>query len=149
MKITLLLAISIIALPVASSTVNAAEPLMFQSVMRDLGKHMQTVTGAIAHEDWELVAKTAPLIAEHPQPPLTERMRIMSFIGSNMDKFKEFDTQTHEGAHEMEHAAIARNGVQVINAFQKVQTSCLQCHQAFRAPFVEHFYGNKPAAEGK
>lgn len=121
----------------------AAEPLALQGVMRDLGKHMQTITGAIAYEDWELVARTAPLVAKHPEPSLAEKARIASFMGGNMLKFKGFDMQTHEAAHEMEHAANMENGEQVIAAFQKVQTSCLGCHQAFRASFVEHFYGNK------
>jgi cytochrome c556 len=122
-------------------TAQAAEPLVFRGVMKDLGKHMQTIAGAIAYEDWAQVAVIAPLIAAHPQPPVTEKARILSFVGSNMGKFKAFDMQTHEAAHEMEHAAHEKDGVQVIAAFQKVQTSCLGCHQAFRKPFVQHFYG--------
>jgi hypothetical protein len=43
--------------------VRAAEPLAFQGVMKGLGKHRLTITGAIANEDWVLVAQTAPL---HP-----------------------------------------------------------------------------------
>jgi cytochrome c556 len=125
------------------TNVLAAEPLAFQGVMRDLGKHMQTVAGAIAVEDWELVAKTAHLIGEHPKPSLAERARIFSFVGTNMGRFKEFDKQTHDAAHEMEHAAHTGNGMQVISQYQKLQTGCLGCHQAFRASFVEHFYGTK------
>lgn len=124
-------------------TAQAAEPLAFQGVMKDLGKHMQTIAGAIAYEDWDLVAKTAPLIAAHPQPPITEKARILAFVGTNMSKFKAFDKQTHESAHEMAHAAEARNGEKVIAEFQKMQTSCLACHQAFRKPFVENFYGKQ------
>ena len=92
-----------------------------------------------------LVDKTAPAIAEHPQPPLAEKMRIMSFMGSNMGKFKEFDEQTHEAAHDLLHAAQEKDGQKVIAAFQKVQSSCLACHQTFRAPFVAHFYGKQAA----
>ena len=143
MKKNLVLTAATLALSLTTLVANAAEPLAFQGVMKDLGKHMQTVTGAIALEDWELVAKTAPLIAAHPQPPAAEKARIISFMGGNMGKFKSFDMQTHEAAHEMEHAAHEKNGMQVIAAFQKVQTSCLGCHQAFRKPFVEHFYGKK------
>lgn len=143
MKKSLILVTSIFALSLLTPAVQAAEPLAFQGVMKDLGKHMQTIAGAIAYEDWEQVAETAPLIAAHPQPPLTEKARILSFVGSNMSKFKAFDMQTHDGAHEMQHAANEKNGVQVIAAFQKVQASCLGCHQTFRKPFVEHFYGKQ------
>ena len=139
----LILTAASLTLSLAALAANAAEPLAFQRVMKDLGKHMQTVAGAIAQEDWELVAQTAPLIAAHPQPPAEEKARIIKFMGANMGKFKSFDMQTHEAAHDMEHAAHEQNGMQVIAAFQKVQASCLGCHQAFRKPFVEHFYGKK------
>lgn len=43
----------------------------------------------------------------------------------------------------MAHAAEEKNGEKVIAEFQKMQTSCLGCHQAFRKPFVEHFYGKQ------
>jgi cytochrome c556 len=142
MKKNVLLATTL-ALSLVALTAQAAEPLGLQGVMKDLGKHMQTITAAIAHENWALVAETAPLIAAHPQPSMTEKTRIISFMGSNMGKFKAFDMQTHEAAHEMEHAAHEKNGEQVIAAFHKVQTSCLGCHQTFRKPFVEHFYGKQ------
>lgn len=140
-----ILAALTILLPLLTITApaQAAEPLALQGVMKDLGKHMQAIAGAIAYEDWEQVANTAPLIAAHPQPPIAEKARIISFMGSNMGKFKSFDMQTHEAAHEMEHAAHENNGMQVIAAFQKVQASCLACHQTFRKPFAEHFYGKQ------
>lgn len=132
---------SIVTLVLAVSNVQAAEPLEFQKVMKELGNNMQTVTDGISREDWELVAKTAPLIAKHPQPSPDERQRIIAFMGAKMGEFKAFDMQTHDAAHDLEHAAHERNGQQVIEAFQKVQSACLSCHQAFRADFVEHFYG--------
>jgi len=141
MNMRVILAATTFALSVLTIAAQAAEPLAFQGVMKDLGKHTQTIAGAIAYEDWELVERTAPLIAAHPQPPATEKARIISFIGSDMGKFKAFDMQTHEAAHEIEHAAHAKDGVKVIAALQKMQTACLGCHQAFRKPFVEHFYG--------
>ena len=143
MKNYFIFLITTLSLSIMTLTAQAAEPLAFQGVMKDLGKHMQTIAGAIAYEDWDLVAKTAPLIAAHPQPPITEKARIFAFVGTNMGKFKTFDKQTHESAHEMAHAAEEKNGEKVIAEFQKMQTSCLGCHQAFRKPFVEHFYGKQ------
>lgn len=143
MKKSLFLAAITLAASMFTLSAQAVEPLAFQGVMKDLGKHMQTTAGAIAYEDWELVASTAPLIAAHPQPPAEEKARIVSFMGSKMGKFKDLDMQTHEAAHDLQHAAHEKNGVQVVAAFQKVQASCLACHQAFRKPFVEHFYGKQ------
>ncbi|HEY6096390.1 MAG TPA: cytochrome c [Gallionellaceae bacterium] len=127
----------------AAVAADAAEPLAFQGVMKDLGRHMQTVAGAIALEDWATVEKTAPLIAAHAQPPAEEKARIVKFMGANMGKFKSFDMQAHEAAHEMAHAAAEKNGQKVIDAYRDVQSACLGCHQNFRKPFVEHFYGKQ------
>ncbi|MDD4930258.1 MAG: cytochrome c [Gallionella sp.] len=127
-----------------AATAQAAEPLALQQVMKDLGKNMQIVTDGISREDWTGVEHAAHLIGEHPEAPLGEKMRIMGFMGANMGKFKAFDEQTHEAAHEMAMAAQEKDGKSVIAAFQKLQTGCLACHQTFRPAFVEHFYG-KPA----
>lgn len=131
----------------AASGVHAAEPLALQKVMKDLGKNMQTITDGISRGDWELVEKTAPLIADHPQPPMMEKMRIMSFMGTNMGKFKAHDGETHDQAQAVGKAAKAKDGPGVILAFQKLQTSCYNCHSEFRKPFVEHFYGKKDAVQ--
>lgn len=141
MKKYLTLTTVIVGLIFVTASTQAAEPLELQKVMKDLGKNMQIVTDGISREDWTLVEHTSHLIGEHPQPPLTEKMRIMSFMGTNMGKFKSFDEQTHEAAHETASAAQAKDGQKVISSFQKLQSSCLACHQAFRSAFVEHFYG--------
>lgn len=127
----------------AASSAQAAEPLALQKVMKDLGKNMQIITDGISREDWELVEKTAPLIADHPQPPISEKMRIMAFMGSDMGKFKSHDGETHSQATEVGKAAKAKDGQGVIMAFQRLQTSCYNCHTEFRKPFVAHFYGAK------
>lgn len=140
MKIPTLIAASLISLTLFVPAVQAAEAMEFQKMMQDLGRHMQSITEAIAHEDWEMVARTAPLIAVHAQPSLEEKTRIISFMGGDMPRFKALDMQAHEAAHELEHTAHEKDGEQVIAAFHKVQSSCLSCHQSFRAKFVAHFH---------
>ncbi len=135
------LSLAIAGLFFVASNAQATEPLALQQVMKDLGKNMQIVTDGISREDWVLVEHTAHLIGEHPEAPLNEKVRIMGYIGSDMAKFKSFDGQTHEAAHEMAEAAKAKDGQNVISAFQKLQSGCLSCHQAFRPAFVAHFYG--------
>ncbi|MFZ2524654.1 MAG: cytochrome c [Candidatus Ferrigenium altingense] len=127
----------------AATSAQAVEPLALQQIMKDLGKNMQVITDGISREDWELVEKTAPLIADHPQPPFSEKMRIMGFMGANMGKFKAHDGETHDNAQAVDNAAKAKDGQGVILAFQKLQASCYSCHSEFRKPFVEHFYGKK------
>ncbi len=143
MKKQLIVVASLIGIGIAIATplAQAAEPLELQKVMKELGKNMQVVTDGISREDWTLVESASHLIAEHPQPPFTEKVRIMSFMGTNMGKFKGFDGQTHDAANEMAKAAQEKDGQKVILSFQKLQSACLACHQAFRTAFVEHFYG--------
>lgn len=141
MKKQTILALALATIGLSAFHAQAAEPLELQKVMKDLGKNMQVITDGISREDWTLVAKTAPLIAAHPQPPVSEKMRIMKFMGSEMSKFKSFDGETHEAAHSLEHAAHEKDGHKVIAAFKQLQTTCLNCHQTFRGKFVEHFYG--------
>lgn len=117
------------------------QPLELRKIMQQLGKNMQSVTDGISREDWALVAQVAPRIAEHPQPPIGERMRILTYVGADMGRFKGYDEQTHKAARALEDAAARSDGFQVISAFAELQNTCLACHQAFRKPFVEHFYG--------
>lgn len=127
----------------AAEQLPAGEPLALQKIMQELGQNMQTITDGISREEWQLVAQTAPLIADHPQPPLSEKIRILAFVGKDMAKFKAYDGETHTHAVAVGTAASAGDGVGVIQAFQKLQTSCFNCHSEFRKPFREHFYGTK------
>lgn len=124
----------------AAADTAAHEPMGLRTIMQDLGRDMMTVTDSIAREDWTRVAQIAPRIAEHPEPPLQERMRIVAFMGSDLERFKSYDTQTHQAAHAMAMAAAHGDGPAVIEAFASVQKGCLACHQAFRKSFVNHFH---------
>ena len=120
--------------------VGKAKPLALRKIMQDMGKNMQVVTDGISREDWEMVARAAPLIADHPQPPLAEKMRILSFVGADAGKFKGHDERTHQAARALEQAAVRSDGQAVISSFATLQNSCLACIQRFRKPFVENFY---------
>jgi len=119
------------------------KPLELRKIMQELGKDMQAITEAIAHEDWMLVAKVAPQIAEHPEPSAIEKMRILTHIGTDAGKFESHDEITHLAARTLEQVALRCDGLGVIAAFANLQNGCLACHQSFRNPFVEHFYGHR------
>lgn len=111
-------------------------------VMNDLDRNMQAVASAIAKEDWTLITELAPQIANHTQPPLSEKMRILAWLGNDARKFRSFDGQVHEAALAMGKAAQREHGEAVIAAFSMTQQSCLACHQSFRQSFMEQFYGD-------
>ncbi|MDP2810617.1 MAG: cytochrome c [Rhodocyclaceae bacterium] len=124
--------------PVASL---AAKPLALQGIMKDMGRNMQVIVDGLSREDYAVVEKAALAIADHPQPPAGEKMRFMGFVGSNAPRFKAFDGETHDNAMALAKASKSGNGEDAIASFQKLQSSCLACHQAFRKPFVDYFYG--------
>lgn len=131
------------ALPVAllAQDAHAAGkgPESLRAVMEKLGDDMQAVTGAISNEDWALVARLAPGIAQHQEPPMTQKVRIQKWLGTDAGKFRGFDGRLEEAATSLGEAAERGDGTQVIRAFADVQQACLGCHQEYRKPFVEHF----------
>jgi len=133
--------ISIITSAIAETDAKKIEPLALQKIMRDMGKSMQAITNGISREDWALVAKNAVLVADHPQPPLGEKIRILMFAGSNVTRFKEYDGKTHDAAKVLGELAVEEDSYGVIQAFAELQNTCLACHQSFRKSFQEHFYG--------
>lgn len=119
---------------------DSGKPMALLGVMQKLGQDMQTVAGAISREDWPEVSRLATAIAHHAEPPLTEKARILAWLGRDAGKFRGFDHQVHEAATVMGEAAAQGDGKAVIAAFAKVQQGCLACHQEFRKPFQEHFH---------
>ena len=126
-----------------AETADGPGEMALRKIMKDLGSNVQAVTDAISREDWQLIEKTAPLIADHPQPPITEKLRIMAFIGTDMGKFKDYDEEVHKAAESLGQAARSKNGQAVIAAFQTIQTACYGCHRDFRPQFLRHFYGTR------
>ena len=120
-----------------------ARPLELRRIMQNLGANMQAATAGISREDWAAVARIAPQIAQHPEPPGAEKSRIVSFFGADMGRFKGHDNQSHEAALAMGVAAGRGDGEAVIASFAKVQGACLACHKEFRQRFVDHFYGKR------
>lgn len=125
----------------AETSPGSTEPLALRKIMQELSKNMQTITDGISREDWALVEKIASQVADHPQPPLSEKVRILSFAGTSVSKFKGYDGKTHDAARLLGEVAAEKDGYGVILAFSKLQNTCLACHQSFRNSFQEHFYG--------
>lgn len=126
-----------------AQSAEAAKPMALRAVMDKLGRDMQAVTGAISKEDWPLVAELAPKIANHAEPPLSEKVRVLAWLGADAGKFRGFDGQVHDAATAVGEAAKRGDGQAVIAAFSKTQQSCLACHQSYRHSFVQQFYGGR------
>ena len=143
LTIALSVALATAAAGLGAQSAEAAKPMALRSVMEKLGRDMQAVTGAISKEEWTLVAELAPKLAKHAEPPLAEKMRILTWLGTDAKKFRGFDGQVQDAATAMGDAAKRGDGQAVIATFSKTQQSCLACHQSFRQSFVGQFYGSR------
>ena len=141
-KVSRLIAGAVIIMTCSQAFAEASpEPLELQKIMKDMGENMQLIVDGISREDWKLVENTAPLIADHPQPPAFEKVKIVAFIGTNISKFKGYDGKTHEAARVLGESAAREDGYAVIADFATLQNTCLMCHESFRKSFQQHFYG--------
>ena len=128
---------------VSETAPGPSEPLALRKIMQDMGKEMAAIAEAVSREEWQQVEKSALLIADHPRPPMSERMKIMALFGKDMARFKGYDTKTHDTARELAKLAAQKDAPAVISTFATLQSSCLECHRNFRKPFQEHFYGKR------
>lgn len=131
------------ATALGAQSAETAKPMELRTIMETLGRDMQAVTDAISREDWPRVAELAPGIAEHAEPPVSEKTRIVAWLGAEAGKFRGLDGQVHEAATAMGEAAKRSDGQAVIAAFASTQQSCLACHESYRRSFVEEFYGSR------
>lgn len=138
---------SLLLISATSTAQQTPQTLHLKRVMQDLSKHMQSTTDAIAREDWDMVIKLAPLIGKHEEPPATEKLRILAYLGKDAARFRSYDHKTHEAADEMRQAALKQDGKAVIKAYANIQNNCLACHSNFRSGFQKHFYENLGAGK--
>ena len=115
----LLLTISTIATTLADET-TPNNAMVLRKIMQELDNNMQSTNHAMTREDWDVVAKTALLIAEHPEPPFSEKLRIMMFFGRDTSRLKQLDGQTHQAAKNLATEAKTGNRQNIISSFRRV-----------------------------
>jgi len=120
----------------------AGTTMELRHIMQEMERGMLAITQAIAREEWGAVAARAPFIANHPQPSMGERLRILGYFAAESGRFKQYDSETHRAAMALQESALRRDGAVVIDDFARLQKSCLECHQRYRQKFVEHFYAD-------
>ncbi len=131
------------SVPAHSQPSAGQAPLALRKIMQGMGRNMQAIVDAVSHEDWPKAARAAAAIGDHPQPPVGEKVRILAFVGADAGKFRDFDGRSQQAAKALQEAADGGDGAAAIAAFARMQAACLGCHQAFRRPLVEHFYGKR------
>jgi hypothetical protein len=117
-----------------------ASELALRSIMRDMGSDVAEVAQSLAREDYEALERAANRLASHPQPPVEERARIITWLGARAARFRGYDQEAGEHAKALAAAARLRQGGPALEAFHKLQAACMGCHVEFRGPLRERFY---------
>lgn len=127
----------------AQAPAATVKPLVLRGVMQEMDRQVLRIADAIGVKDWQAIEQATRLIADHPEPPLAEKLRIFAFMGIDLPRFKGYDTQTHEAALAVSDAAKDKDAAAVGAKLRILQARCDACHDAFRKPFVAHFYGTR------
>lgn len=116
----------------AVSPAVGAEVSHFRGMMQELGSQMGRLTEGLMADDMVLVASSAISIADHPKPPMSERIRIVSELGTDAKAFRAIDTDVHDTAMAIHTAAKEGDRMVVKKNFHNLVNSCLSCHSQYR-----------------
>ncbi|MDZ7682767.1 MAG: hypothetical protein U5J63_13900 [Fodinibius sp.] len=101
-------------------------------MMRMLLADMQTVDQGIFTENYELIAKGAAGIADHPKMTQKDKRIIKKTLGKEIKQFVAFDMTVHHHADSMRMAALEEKMQEVLRHYRIVQQGCVDCHSNYR-----------------
>lgn len=116
----------------AALPANAQEPQSLLHIMREMGQNLNDVTGGMLRDDYDAVAAAAQSIANHPQPPMEERLIIIGGLGADAGKFRQDDQIVHDAALALKQAAERKNGELLVERYTNLIGGCMSCHGGFR-----------------
>lgn len=111
------------------------QPMMAWHQKQNMMEHLvaiQRITGALAKEDWDEVARASALIETSPQ-----MQRMCQHMGAGAVGFTEVALDFHKRADAIGVAARAKDGAAVLRATSSTLEACTGCHAAFRQEVVD------------
>jgi cytochrome c556 len=108
-----------------------------KQAMQQLGMDFSALNHAILVEDFEGAATAAHAIAFHEKPSISQRMKIVKALGTEMPAFKKADGKVHDLAIEMEKAAQGGDMGLLIQHQSEMLGACMGCHTSYRAKVLQ------------
>ncbi len=124
----LLLLTLLLQLPAAQAGSNT-----LAEIMKELGTEMCRANQALLEEDFGQLAASARSIADHPRPGVTERLRVLGGLGSDVARFRSSDVRLNETALSLAQAADDADPEAAVQAYGQLLEQCMDCHASFRA----------------
>lgn len=110
----------------------AAEGGPMRPIMEDMETNMARIAAGIWRESYGEVAQAASQIADHPMPPLLDRLALLAKLGSGAPRFMDADDAMKASALALKAAAEAGQLEQVLSHQQALQKQCVSCHSWYR-----------------
>ena len=124
--------ILIISLPVPALAADQDQAPSLLQIMQQLGRDLNRISDGMWSEDYAAMAAAAQAIADHPQPPVEERTRIIEGLGADAGSFRQGDQDVHDAALAVKAAAEQKDNEQVLQRYIELVQGCMGCHTRFR-----------------
>lgn len=105
-----------------------------EKMMLELSANMARINEGIWRDEFAEVALAAEGIAEHPLPPLLQRLELLAELGADASRFMDADKEMKAAAMQIRQAAEERRIDEVISRYQVLQQRCVACHAWYRDP---------------
>ena len=123
---------AIVGMNVLATSAHAKDPETFQELMKYMGEQYTQVVDGILKQDYDQIDKAANIIAFHPEPSLTQRMKIIAKLGTNFLDFKSWDDKVHLSAVALSQAAKTKDQQAILEQNSQVLKNCTSCHDKYR-----------------
>lgn len=111
------------------------QPMMAWHQKQNMQEHLvaiQRITGGLAQEDWDEIARAAAMIGTSP-----EMEQMCRHMGAGADGFTELALEFHRRADAIGEAARAQDAAAVLQATSNTLQACTSCHAGYRQDVVD------------
>lgn len=100
--------------------------------MQGLRDDLVDISDGLLNDNFELVARGAAAIADHPQIPAAQVQLVAAELGPEMAAFKQLDNLVHDLSLEVNAAAKALDRDAAISGYQQIINGCFACHRTYK-----------------
>lgn len=111
---------------------NMAANDAMKQIMLGLSEAMTRINAGIWREDFQKVAVGAESIADHPMPPLLQRLKLLAELGADSSDFMRADDGMRAVAQDLKEAAVEERIDEVQVQYKLLHQRCVDCHSWYR-----------------
>lgn len=115
----------------APTVIVADDEPSLKEIMQGLRDNLIEISDGLLTDDFELIAKGATSISEHPKIPAAEVQLVAQELGTEMAAFKQLDTIVHDLSLDIGIAAMAHDRDAVNSSYQRMIEGCFNCHRKY------------------